>query len=76
MLRAYGWDANDELVLLTSADATRILERYFGGELTAKQVEHWAELVELRDDVGYEARWSDELRRLVFLLANQRSTRR
>jgi hypothetical protein len=70
MLRAYGWDARAELVRLSATDALRILERYLSGELSAKQIEHWAELLELRDDVGFEDRSSGELRRLIFVLAN------
>jgi hypothetical protein len=70
MLRAYGWDADDELVVLTSGDALQILDRYLGGELTSKQVAYWAELLEMRDDVGFEERQSAELRRLIFVLAN------
>jgi hypothetical protein len=70
LLRAYGWESNEEVVVLTAADAVRILERYLSGELTAHQVEHWAELLELRGDLGYEETWSEELRRLLSLLAN------
>ena len=70
LLRAYGWGSNEEIVVFTAADAIRLLERYLSGELTARQVEHWAELLEMRGDLGYEERWSDELRRLLFLLAN------
>ena len=70
MLRAYGWDSHEELVVLSAADAVRILERYLRGELTARQVEYWAELLEMRKDVGFEERWSGELRRLISLLAN------
>ena len=70
MLRAYGWDAESELVVLTAADALGILERYLGGELNSKQVEYWAELLEMRDDLGFEERWSAELRRLISVLAN------
>jgi hypothetical protein len=70
MLRAYGWDSDEELVILSAGDAIRILERYLSGDLSARQVEYWAELLELRDDVGFEERWSGELRRLIFVLAN------
>jgi hypothetical protein len=70
MLRAYGWDSERELVVLTAADALGILERYLGGELTSQQVEYWAELLEMRDDLGFEERWSAELRRLIAVLAN------
>ena len=70
MLRAYGWDSHEELVVVSAADAIRILERYLRGELTAAQVGYWAELLEMRNDVGLEDRWADELRRLISLLAN------
>ena len=70
MLQAYGWDSDAELVVLTAAGALRILERYLSGELSAEQVEYWAELLEMRDDVGLEVRQEAELRRLIFVLAN------
>ena len=70
LLRAYGWDSDREVAVLSAADAIRLLERYLGGELTAQQVEHWAELLEMRDDLGFEERWAAELRRLLSLLAN------
>ncbi len=70
LLRAYGWDSEEELVVLARTDAIAILERYLKGELSPQNVEHWAELLELRDDVGYEPAFADELKRLIFLLAN------
>lgn len=70
LLRAYGWGSDEELVRLTVADAVAILERYLAGELTGRQVQHWAELLELRDDLGYAPPQDDELRRLLFVLAN------
>ena len=70
MLRAYGWDADHELVTLTADDVLRLLKRYVSGELSAQQVEHWAELLEMRGDLGYEKRWSEELRKVLLLLAN------
>jgi hypothetical protein len=70
MLRAYGWDSDAELVVLTGSDAIRILERYLRGELTATQVAYWAELLEMRDDLALEARQEAELRRLIAVLAD------
>jgi hypothetical protein len=70
ILRAYGWDADEELVVLSASDAAQILQRYLDGELSAQQVEYWAELLEMRDDVGFEESRSGELRRLIFVLAN------
>ena len=70
LLRAYGWGSGEELVTLTADDAVAVLERYLAGELSGRQVQHWAELLEMRTDLGYDARHDDELRRLLFLLAN------
>ena len=41
-----------ELPIEDSIAILRILERYLAGELSAQQVEYWAELLEMRDDVG------------------------
>ena len=71
MLRAYGWDSDEELVLLSAADARRILERYLtGGAECATGRVLGEELLEMRDDVGFEERQSAELRRLISVLAN------
>jgi len=70
LLRAYGWGSGEELVQLMAEDAIAILERYLAGELDGGQVQHWAELLEMRTDLGYEPRYDEELRRLIFLLAN------
>jgi hypothetical protein len=70
LLRAYGWGSGEELVQLTAVDAVGILERYLAGDLTGRQVQHWAELLEMRTDLGYAPPHDVELRRLLFLLAN------
>lgn len=69
-LAAFGWDSDRELVVLTRDDAVSLLERYLRGELDAASVEEWAEVIEGRDDVGYQAGSEDLLATLVFELAN------
>ena len=54
MLAAYGWASDHELVFLTPADVISILDRFLEGELTDRQVAYWAELLEMREDVGFE----------------------
>jgi hypothetical protein len=61
LLRAYGWHSDGELVMLTAAQVVGVLNRFLAGELTAPQIQHWAELLELREDVGLEPRWSEEI---------------
>jgi hypothetical protein len=69
LLRTYGWDSEEELVTLTAADVVALIDRFLTGELSARQVQHWAELLELRDDVGFEKRWAEHLALAVRQLA-------
>lgn len=68
-LGGFPWDS-DELVTLTRANATDVLDRYLDGELSAGDLEAWADALELRDDVGFERESAPELGQLVFELAN------
>jgi hypothetical protein len=70
MLSAFGWDSDRELYQLSSQDVIALLDRYLEGTLTAAQVQHWAELLELRDDLGYDARQTDLLKQIISRLAN------
>lgn len=69
-LSEFGWDSEDELVLLTLVDAKKAISRYRNGEIEANELESWAEAIEGRDDVGLELRHETLLRRLIFELAN------
>lgn len=73
LLRAYGWHSDGELVTLTADHVVRLLNRFLAGELTAPQIQHWAELLELREDVGLEPRWAEEIGLAVRQLATPES---
>ena len=70
MLRAYGWDSDKELLILSGPDVLSIIDRFLTGDITARQLQHWAELLEMRDDLGYDEDRADLLRRIIFRLAN------
>jgi hypothetical protein len=70
MLRAYGWDADAELYQLSRRDVRSILVRYLESRLTAAQLQDWAELLEMRDDLGYEPQCADILKHILSRLAN------
>ncbi len=70
MLRAYGWDSDVELYILEAHHVLALLDRFLAGELSPSQVQQWAELIEMRDDLGIDPGTSDLLRRIVFRLAN------
>jgi hypothetical protein len=50
-LLTYPWDCDSPLFVITPSHVTSILDRYLVGELTPAQVEHWGNLVEMRDDL-------------------------
>ncbi|PYJ54799.1 MAG: hypothetical protein DME82_09910 [Verrucomicrobia bacterium] len=53
-LREFPWDSEERLVCITRAHLMEILERFLVGELTAEQVERWADLLEMREDIEFE----------------------
>jgi hypothetical protein len=69
-LASVPWDSTRELVRIGVPDIVAILDRLIKGELSAEQVTDWADLVEVRDDVGMDRRHEDALQEIVFRLAN------
>jgi len=68
-LSRFDWDSDDELVILVSGDALRVLNGYLSGTLSREEVEQWADALEVRDDVGREPEFEEELGELLFQLA-------
>lgn len=65
-VRALPWDSDEELVVVRAGHLTSIARRYIAGELSAAEVEAWAELIECRDDVGFgSAELMEEMHRLA-----------
>src|SRR3954454_11156849 len=52
-LRLFRWDS-EELVTVTRADISAVLDRLAGGGLNREEVVEWAEAVHLRDDIARE----------------------
>lgn len=75
-LRQFPWDSEVELESLTRQDVVRMLDRYLRGSVTGAEVEQWADAIEGRDDVGYEADVAERLRQAIFELANPDITHR
>jgi hypothetical protein len=69
-LREYGWDSEETLVNLTSDAIISILERYLQSELTAQEVEDWANAVEMRDDIEFGIDDDEVIMNAVGELAN------
>ncbi len=66
-LSQYGWDCDEELVTLKQDHALSVLDRYLNGQLTDDDVEDWANMIECREDVGFENKC---LREFIHEMAN------
>jgi hypothetical protein len=69
-LASVPWDSTEELARIGAADIVSILDRFIDGELSAEQVTEWADLLEVRDDVGVDPHHENALRDIIFRLAN------
>ncbi|OWY62721.1 hypothetical protein B7486_56905, partial [cyanobacterium TDX16] len=71
----FPWDSGEDLSTITVDVARSILLRYLWGDdveggIDDSEVEAWADAIELRDDVGYQAGAEELLKDLVMELAN------
>jgi hypothetical protein len=69
-LHPFEWDSDVELATLLRANVIQILRRFVAGALTCDEVEDWANLVESREDIGFEPGHDALVRDVVFQLAN------
>lgn len=63
------WDS-DPVVTLARRDIVAVLERFSTGEIDALTVEDWANLVECREDIGFESGYEDVIHAAIHDLAN------
>lgn len=66
-----GWDWSSEpLLVLTAEHFISIMDRFLSGQLSADQVEEWAENLEQREDVAFSSERKEILDEMLFCLAN------
>jgi len=53
-LAGFPWDSEGDLVRLEGQHVVAVLKRYLAGEISSKEVEEWANLIECREDIHYE----------------------
>jgi hypothetical protein len=69
-LRAFGWDwSGAPLLVLTKADLLRVIDRFLAGQISAAQLQQWAENLELREDVAFDERDAELLDDIFFRIA-------
>ena len=69
-LSQFEWDYEGEPVIIEPLHVVSILNRFLSGHLNAKQVEQWANLIECREDIDYEASNRKQLEQVIYEFAN------
>ena len=69
-IRQFPWDSEAALTVLTRLHVTSILDRYLRGELSATQLEEWANAIEGREDIDFEPNHENDLQAIIHQLAN------
>lgn len=64
-----GW-SETPVVVLTTGHILNVLRRFQAGELTAADVEAWADLIECREDIDYQPERDEEILEAIYVLAN------
>jgi len=74
-LAEFGWDCEEELVLLRCDHVAAMLRRFLSGEISGRNVSDWADAVEGRDDIGFDEGDEEILTDVIYELANPELTR-
>ena len=69
-LASFPWDSESELVTLSLAHVGSVLARYLRNNLSEKDLEDWANALELREDIGFEPPTENVLKEIIHELAN------
>lgn len=69
-LSVFGWDCDEDLVVIGRSDVERAVSLYTAGQLSAADLESWADAIEGRDDIGFVEADERMLQRIIFEVAN------
>ena len=67
MLSQIGFDSETELVSMSRDDMAEILQRSLDKKISFLELEDWANLIECREDIGFE---DEKTQEMIFKLAN------
>lgn len=69
-LAEFGWDSDEELIMLDRNHVSTMLTHYLEGRRGAAEIRSWAETIEGRDDIGFSEECHAVLQDAIFQLAN------
>ena len=67
MLSQIGFDSETELVSMSRDNIVEILQRSLDKKISFLELEEWANLIECREDIGFE---DEKTQEMIFKLAN------
>ena len=67
MLSQIGFDSEIELVSMSRDNIVEILQRILDKKISFLEIEEWANLIECREDIGFE---DEKTQEMIFKLAN------
>lgn len=69
-LEQHKWDCATPLVVLKAEHINSVLSRFSSGDLSENEVEEWANLLELRDDISFDEENKNAIKSVLYELAN------
>ncbi len=66
-LSEYPWDIEEPILIISKVAFIEVLQRGIDGETSNEAIEDWADTIECRDDLEYEA---NKMEAIVFELVN------
>jgi hypothetical protein len=75
-IHQFDWDYEGPVVELRSTHVADVLRRFIKAELSASEIEKWAELIEGREDISFEEYHRDWIDAVIHELANPSLTER
>jgi hypothetical protein len=64
------FDSEEAIAFVAASDIISVLKRFLRNELAIDDVEEWANLLEMRDDIGIDNFKRDSVRQAIHVLAN------
>jgi hypothetical protein len=69
-LSKFDWDSAQELIILKKCHILKILNKFIEGLIKKIDIEIWAETIECREDIGFEALYEQLINQIIYELAN------
>jgi hypothetical protein len=69
-LNRFNWDYDGFSITLDSHHIITLLKRFINGDLAKTEIEHWANLIECREDIISEELNRTKMEEIIFIMAN------